>query len=311
MQLAAGRAATAALATVARQHAAFAAVARPRRQAVAARAAKQPDSTPPPPPTTTAAAAVTATTRIQDALAATAADTGLSAERAAELGKHLAQNWYAVAGDVAAMSREEVLSMRLPVKVWAKLKALLAAEDEASPLAAASSASVLTAAAEADMAAASTAMSSVAAEAAAAAAQQLPPDIMQRRMPRNLSGAGAVGPPHVRVRRAPAAATEAYALKVCWRLCVAGVLQTCSGQHSVASASTQHRCSCCRRSRCRRSCSSSGSGCGTSAVAGSGGSAWSRCGPCRLTATARSSGALCVRMRWRSGLVRHQQSRLA
>lgn len=113
--------------------------------------------------------------------------------------------------------------MRVPVKLWASLRALLAADgsDAAAPAAdevqahasASHAASVDAIAASRELLVPCSSSSSSTRSRDGA----LPDDIMQRRMPRNLYGATAARPAPVTVRLAAPRATP-YALKV-WACC--------------------------------------------------------------------------------------------
>lgn len=156
--------------------------------------------------------------------------------------QHLQANWYATAGDVARMSREELQQTRLPVKLWSLLRARLAAEPpqlapRKQPAAVEPSLEPMSALSSlpppAPPAGGGASQRSEASAAACAGAQAqllaqqqllqgadvpwevLPADIMQRRMPRNLVGHGvAAGRPRVRVRKTLLPAADAYSLQV-------------------------------------------------------------------------------------------------
>lgn len=133
-------------------------------------------------------------------------------------------DWYSTAGDVAAMSKQELQHTRIPVKLWAVLKSMVVEGVRGSTTA--STAATTGTATSTSTAAAAALEASAAAEAGAAVLQQaqqqqalvevdvLPADIMKRRMPQNIKGTGGMTRPVVKVRPA-LITTEPYALKVC------------------------------------------------------------------------------------------------
>lgn len=112
--------------------------------------------------------------------------------------------------------------MRIPVRIWATIKAMVAADSKAA--AAAVVADNLNARASEELTA-GTAVNSTAAlpqqgsveaqllSSASAAGQQLHPDIMQRRMPQNYVGTGGARTTYVQVT-SRAGVKQAYTLKV-------------------------------------------------------------------------------------------------
>lgn len=133
-------------------------------------------------------------------------------------GEHLRNNWYSTAGHVAVMSKQELQQLQVPVKLWAVIKAMVAGDGKAT-------AGHADTAAAADMEArAAAALAGNTAEASAAQqlgpqlghAAALPANIMDRRMPANLSGRGAKGKKPVLVRTVPlpAATKTSFTLRV-------------------------------------------------------------------------------------------------
>jgi hypothetical protein len=112
--------------------------------------------------------------------------------------------------------QEELQQMQIPVRVWATIKAMAAADNEAA--AAAAAADSLDARASSELVASTSFLQQQGSTAGnpnasiAAAGQELHPDIMQRRMPRNFLGTGSTGTTYVKVTQT--GLKEAYALKV-------------------------------------------------------------------------------------------------
>lgn len=113
--------------------------------------------------------------------------------------------------------------MQIPVRVWAVVKAMVAADSAAAAAASAAAADSLEDRASSELAA-NTVAGSAAVElqqgdatgevdaTTSAAGQELHPDIMQRRMPRNFVGTNSAGSTRVQVTSKKA--VKPYALKV-------------------------------------------------------------------------------------------------
>lgn len=102
--------------------------------------------------------------------------------------------------------QDELRQLRMPVRMWANLKAMVAAGAQAAATSAAASAAAdsVEARASRELAANTAAAIQSAAQqegetAAPAAEQQLHPDIMQRRMPQNYVGTGRMQTTRVKV----------------------------------------------------------------------------------------------------------------
>jgi hypothetical protein len=143
----------------------------------------------------------------------------------------LQENWYTTAADVAAMSKQELQQLKVPVRLWAVLRLLLAGEQQQGSQdaglaaydaldAAGSGSNSQTAGAPALQALAGPNGRSAASQQRQRAMQlSFPNDIMQRRMPRNINDQAPARPQEGYVRvRAPAVAAAAvrapFALKV-------------------------------------------------------------------------------------------------
>jgi hypothetical protein len=112
--------------------------------------------------------------------------------------------------------QDELQQMQIPVRVWATIKAMVAADTKAAAAAASAAAQNLEARASSELAAAMLQQGAAQEQPhtmATAAGQLLHPDIMQRRMPRNFVGTGSTGTTYVQVTRRRGR-QEVYTLQV-------------------------------------------------------------------------------------------------
>eukprot|EP00879_Flechtneria_rotunda_P013162 GHRR01013747.1.p1 GENE.GHRR01013747.1~~GHRR01013747.1.p1 ORF type:complete len:350 (+),score=87.40 GHRR01013747.1:161-1210(+) len=192
-------------------------------------------------------AALVTSDDVEVTVAAAVAAAGISEAGSAQqqLCQRLRDNWYYKAGDVAAMSMEEVRLLHIPVRLWATIKSMTCSQSGAASRPASDGLSDLTGIASvvitpATRPAASQALppqqhaqqhqegqapqevlpagSSGPADAygtAPSLSQPLPKDILQRRMPRSRTPAVTAQHVTVRLRQIPAH-KEPYGLTVSW-----------------------------------------------------------------------------------------------